>query len=76
MPLFFECNVFNSPKIPVRLHTFSETHGPLVWRDTQGPIAPATFSSLEVWFETQRNCLDAEKTRNSSVSKILKPLKT
>lgn len=29
--------------------TFSDTHGPFTFRDTQGPMAPATFSSLEVW---------------------------
>lgn len=28
--------------------TLSETQGPLVLRDTHGPIAPDIFSSLEV----------------------------
>lgn len=28
--------------------TFSDTHGPFTFRDTQGPMAPATFSSREV----------------------------
>lgn len=29
--------------------TFSETQGPLELRETQGPIAPEIFTSLEVF---------------------------
>lgn len=32
---------------PERL-TFSDIHGPLALRETQGPMAPDTFSSLDV----------------------------
>lgn len=47
------------------LLTFSETQGPLEFRDTQGPIAPEIFTSLEVFVFKRKTLI--WHTKNSAL---------
>lgn len=42
--------------------TFSETQEPLEWRETHGPMAPQTFSSLDVYKQRKRRDINSSLT--------------
>lgn len=52
------------------LLTFSETQGPLELRETQGPIAPETFTSLEVFIYRKKHTLIHQIKKNSVLSLV------